>query len=154
MGPTGYIIGGLGLLLAVSCGGNYLLFKSNQGLVADVATERANVQTAKDEALSLSKDVQRLTDLRAADQRNMDLLTDKAKAAQRAADAAVAELNKWRASLEGEMFKNPEAVARAAGLAFRRVLRDIEQASGGQSAGATNEDVPPGKTGTNNSPGN
>ena len=51
---------------------------------------------------------------------------DRADKANAEREQELVRLNEWRNTLKNEIQDRPKVVARAAGLAFRRVLRDIE----------------------------
>lgn len=83
--------------------------------------------------------VERLVADLAAERVRREFHQDRAAKAERERDREIADLNAWRTKLSEEIYKRPEVVARAGGLAFRRVLLDIERAGGSAGSEPGNE---------------
>lgn len=147
MGLNGYILAAVAAVMLVMGVIITFLWSENGQLQTDLATERANVQTAKDalndqkiENVKLRKDFEaqgrRLTDLDDQVKEWGDLYAEKER-----------ELNAWRGRLEAETLKRPEVVGRAARRAINRSLLDAEQATGSDPNGRAAAGDPPAASG-------
>ena len=138
---------------------------------AYIAVLRANVETLEAEKAILSGNIVTLE--RAVSDQNNRLETyvaqvaaqqteirfaqDRANKAELSRDKEIASLNEWRNKLASEIGNRPKVVSRAAGLAFRRGVRSIEDTtsdSGSEDGGDPSPSVSSPSTSPDSSPSN
>jgi len=117
-----YIILALLVLLLASAGVNYWQNGKIEQLNRDVATERANVQTAKDaHATQLKENADLREKWGRENEKNKFLAKEKNEAAKQFSEAT-AKLNSYRSRLENAASKKPALVGRLATRATQRVF--------------------------------
>ena len=132
MGVSKYIIIAMGVALAISAGGAFLLFEQNQVLHEDVATEKANVQTVKG-ALKLSKgNTQLLADLREEDQVNYNALAAAMLDIEEGHEETKRQLRSYRNRLDSAALRYPDLIGRKATRATAKVMQEYYLSTGGK----------------------
>ncbi len=128
IGISKYLIGGLGLALAITLGGGFLVVKAkNKQIVAlttDVATAVANTSRLEGEIGEQNKSILRLEETRKEDQRKMLVLTVRNRDAAR----EVKDLrDKFRRhDLDNLSLKKPGLIENIINKGTEKVFRDLE----------------------------
>lgn len=145
-GLSKYIIIGLGIALAIASGIIYWQYAHIEQLNKDVATERANVVTAKTEIKGLNDNILLLEELREQDQEAMDNLGKEVNRVEEERNEAKTKLDAFRARINRVSLRKPGLVGRAASRASNKLFRDFHTATGGtpDQAGGT---IPPDPSG-------
>lgn len=137
-------------VIALMAGYIQILRAQAETLEANLVVERGNVAALETAVADQAGRIEQLVVDQAAAQTSIRFLSDEKRKAEEARDREVAALNQWRNKLASEIQNRPKVVARAAGLAFRRVLLDIEAvtADRDQDGGSSGAAVSSGASGT------
>lgn len=143
---SGYIMGGLGVMLLLACLGDWFLFNQWEAAKANVLIEQGNVRTVQAQLDTANAAVAELRVQRATDQANMDALADQKRTLESAYADIKSKFDGYRSRIVDDIGKRPAAFERAAGLATRGVVLDFCQVTGGRCRDERSEggEVPPG----------
>ena len=120
-----YLALGMGAALALSVGVNVWQQGRIDNLNQAIGGYVVNEQTLEGEIDGLNNEIKGYVTKVAEQSVQLSYEQDRANKATQSRDEEVARLNSWRQTLANEIGDRPKVVARAAGLAFRGVLRDI-----------------------------
>lgn len=142
---TGYIYVGCAIVICILSGAVAWLYDDVQDLTADLATEKLNVEVAKEQVKDLNEDIIMLEQQREQDQKSIDDLSESYNDLQDENDENLATLNSYRSRLKSVAVAKPGLVGRRATAATNRLFDEFRTSTGGK-ARETDNAVPSAET--------
>lgn len=129
---TKYVVIAAGVALLIASGLIWYLKEENATLTANLATEKANVEIAKNAISEQKKAIGRLEDQRKLDQIQLNALTGLMQTIQQDKEREIARYRKNEAQAERIIRKRPELLRRVYNRGYNRWMHDIFKATGGK----------------------
>ena len=146
-----YMVLGLIVALALTTGAGVFLYNQTLNLQEQVAIEKANVQTAKDQVAEQNQTILRLEKNVEITQIKITQLSKENNLITQEKDAANAKLNSYRGRLGTLAAKKPGLIGRRATTATSRLMQQFFQSSGGRETSEGDTTVPATNAGTDHS---